>query len=100
MLYTYFQVAPPILFSKSVHKIIIACQYYMDHISDLSQSCRLIFLSQVTKICIHSTVNKFEQFLEMSSFIETLHILVKPSLVWNISSHIVSQVVISFFLLH
>ena len=66
MLYTYFQIAPPILFSKSMHKKIVACQYYMDHSCDLSQSCRLIFLSQITKICIHSTVNKFEQFLEMS----------------------------------
>lgn len=48
-----------------MHKNIVACQYYMDHSSDLSQSCRLIFLSQVTKICIHSTVNKFEHFFEI-----------------------------------
>ena len=93
--YSYFQISPQISLLKSVYENSIACQYYM--LSNvLSFSILKVNISFSDYLKIVFIMNKFEHFFQMSWFIETLHILVKLALVWDISSNIASQFIISF----
>lgn len=78
-----------------MYKNVIAYQYYIVSHFDIFQFHGKLFLSQITYTCI---LNKFEHFFsQMSRFIETLHVLVKLSLVCDMSSSVSWFVISSDF---